>query len=67
MTKYVRSGHPDRPWRSLPDEVAAALRPFVPETAEEIVATIRAEIPAYARPLEGAFGQHAAGHGRALP
>ena len=47
----------DRPWRSLPDEVAAALRPFVPETAAEIVATIRAEIPAYARPLEGAFGR----------
>ena len=33
------------------------LRPFVPETAEEIVAAIRAEIEPYARPLEGDFGQ----------
>lgn len=47
----------ERPWRSLPPEVAAVLRPFVPETAEEIVAAIRAEIAPYSRPLEGDFGQ----------
>ena len=47
----------DRPWRALPSEVAATLRPFVPETAEEIIETIRRTVPAYARPLEGAFGE----------
>ena len=47
----------DRPWRALPPEVATALRPYVPETAEEIIATIRETVPEYSRPLEGAFGQ----------
>ena len=47
----------DRPWTQLPAEVAATLRPFVPETAEEIIATIQRTVPAYARPLEGAFGE----------
>ena len=46
----------DRPWTALPREVATALRPFVDDAAEEIIATIRATVPAYARPLEGAFG-----------
>lgn len=47
----------DRPWRALPPEVAAALRPFVPDTAEEMIDAIREAVPAYARPLEGAFGE----------
>ena len=46
-----------RPWEALPPAVAVALRPFVPATAEEIIDAIRAAVPAYARPLEGAFGQ----------
>jgi hypothetical protein len=37
--------------------VAPALRAAVPGTAEEIIDTIREGVPAYARPLEGAFGQ----------
>jgi hypothetical protein len=36
--------------------VAAALRPFLPETVDEIIETIRETVPAYARPLEGTFG-----------
>src|SRR4051812_25726877 len=48
------AGLRDRPWRALPPEVAAALRPFVPDTAEEMIEAIREAVPAYARPLEGA-------------
>src|SRR3954447_19159930 len=47
----------DRPWEALPAELAAALRDDVPATVEEIIEEIRAQVPAYARPLEGAFGQ----------
>ena len=47
---------PERPWLSLPPEVARALRPDVPETADAIIAAIRESVPAYSRPLEGAFG-----------
>jgi PucR-like helix-turn-helix protein len=47
----------ERPWTALPADVTAVLRPDVPETAEEIIDAIREAVPAYARPLEGAFGQ----------
>jgi hypothetical protein len=47
----------DPPWEALPSELATALRPGVPETVEEIIDTIRRTVPAYARPLEGAFGE----------
>jgi PucR C-terminal helix-turn-helix domain len=36
--------------------VAAALRPGLPGLAEEMIDEIREAVPAYARPLEGAFG-----------
>jgi hypothetical protein len=36
--------------------VAAALRDELPALADEIIAGIAVEVPAYARPLEGAFG-----------
>jgi PucR-like helix-turn-helix protein len=47
----------DRPWEGLPSELAAALRPGLPRTVEEIIEEIRRSVPAYAQPLEGAFGQ----------
>jgi hypothetical protein len=47
----------ERPWTALPAELATALRPGVPGTAAEILDAIREAVPAYARPLEGAFGQ----------
>ena len=47
----------ERPWTALPAEVAATLRPFVPDAAEEIIETIRRTVPAYSLPLEGAFKQ----------
>ncbi len=46
-----------RPWEALPARLAAALRPGVPGTVEEIIEAIRATVPAYAQPLEGAFAQ----------
>jgi PucR C-terminal helix-turn-helix domain len=41
----------------LPSELADALRPGLPSLAEEIIAAIGREVPEYARPLEGPFGQ----------
>jgi hypothetical protein len=40
----------------LPPRVAAALRDELAALADEIIAVIAVEVPAYARPLEGAFG-----------
>ncbi|HEY1357128.1 MAG TPA: helix-turn-helix domain-containing protein [Thermoleophilaceae bacterium] len=44
------------PWRALPGELADAIEPELPAATEEILATIAAEVPEYARPLEGSFG-----------
>jgi hypothetical protein len=41
----------------LPPSLAAALRPALPDLADAIIAAIGAEVPAYARPLEGPFGR----------
>jgi PucR-like helix-turn-helix protein len=41
----------------LPPELADALRPALPDLAQDIIATIGREVPAYARPLEGPFGR----------
>jgi hypothetical protein len=57
MEVRTRAAVVPAPWRDLPAEVVPALRPFVAETALEIIDTIREAIPPYARPLEGAFGQ----------
>ncbi|MDP9347367.1 MAG: PucR family transcriptional regulator, partial [Actinomycetota bacterium] len=46
-----------RPWEALPPEALAAFAPQLPVLVDEIIAEIRAQVPAYARPLEGAFGQ----------
>src|SRR4051812_42520108 len=40
----------------LPSELADALRPGLPALAEETIAAIGREVPEYARPLEGPFG-----------
>lgn len=46
-----------RPWHRLPVAAAPALRPALDDLAQEIIAAIRVEVPAYARPLEGPFGR----------
>jgi hypothetical protein len=47
---------PQRPWTALPAGTARILRPTIPAVTDEIIAAIRAEVSAYARPLEGSFG-----------
>jgi hypothetical protein len=41
---------------TLPPEAADALRPVLPGLADDIIAAISAEVPDYARPMEGRFG-----------
>jgi hypothetical protein len=41
----------------LPPELAAALRPCLPDLAQDIIAAIGRDVPDYARPLEGPFGR----------
>ena len=45
------------PWRELPPALVAVLRAGIPQVSEEIVEAIGATVPAYRRPLEGAFGR----------
>ncbi len=45
------------PWSALPPGLGDRVRPHLPEVVEELVRTIPAEVPSYARPLEGRFGQ----------
>lgn len=45
----------DRPWSALPKELASALRPEIPDVANEIIEEIRRGVPDYAGPLEGPF------------
>jgi hypothetical protein len=42
---------------ALPPTLAAALRPALPDLTDAIIAAIGEEVPAYARPIEGAFGR----------
>jgi hypothetical protein len=44
-------------WRALPSGTAAALRPSLDPTVDEVIDAIRTAVPAYAQPLEGAFGE----------
>ena len=41
---------------TLPPRAADALRPVLPRLADDIIAAIAAEVPVYARPMEGRFG-----------
>ena len=43
--------------QDLPPELAAALRPVLPDLAQDIIAAIGREVPDYARPFEGPFGR----------
>ena len=41
----------------LPPALAAALRPALPDLAQDIIVAIGRDVPAYARPFEGPFGR----------
>jgi hypothetical protein len=45
------------PWRALPPRVADLIEPELEAATGEILETIAAEVPEYARPLEGSFGR----------
>lgn len=45
------------PWRDLRPSVADLIEPELEAITEEILETIAAEVPEYARPLDGAFGR----------
>src|SRR5579863_4995546 len=47
----------DQPWHELPAEIVAVLRPRVDEVADEMIDAVVHQVPAYTRPLEGAFGE----------
>ncbi|MFY9265230.1 MAG: hypothetical protein WAO61_07370, partial [Solirubrobacterales bacterium] len=53
----VNEGRPRRPWESLPSETWRVLEPLQQKISDEIVVTLGREIPAYTRPLSGAFGE----------
>lgn len=43
------------PWSTLPD--LAAVRPHLDQVTAAVIGALREQVPAYARPLEGAFGE----------
>jgi hypothetical protein len=45
------------PWRALSPQLARLIEPELPSLRDEILAVLAAEVPEYARPLEGAFGR----------
>ena len=45
------------PWSTLPPELGDVVRPSLSDVVDEVVATIPSEVPSYARPLEGRFGE----------
>ncbi|HEU5253480.1 MAG TPA: helix-turn-helix domain-containing protein [Solirubrobacterales bacterium] len=45
------------PWRGLKPEVADLIEPVLPAITGEILEAIGREVPEYARPLEGRFGE----------
>lgn len=46
----------DQPWHELPPEIAGVFRPVLADVADEMIDAVRT-IPAYARPIEGVFGE----------
>lgn len=47
----------DPPWFTVPAHISDVLRPSLPDIVAEVIAAVAAAVPAYARPLEGRFGE----------
>jgi hypothetical protein len=47
----------ERPWRAVPAELKSILEPELDPIVKEIISSIVTAIPAYGRPMRGAFGQ----------
>lgn len=46
----------EQPWHELPPEIVGVLSPMLADVADEMIEAVRT-IPAYARPIEGQFGE----------
>ena len=44
------------PWTALPPELTPLLVPHLPAVSDELLHSVRHDVPVYARPLEGLFG-----------
>ncbi|MEA2196807.1 MAG: hypothetical protein QOJ25_858, partial [Solirubrobacteraceae bacterium] len=47
----------ERPWRAVPAELRPILEPELGTISKEIIGSIARAIPAYRRPMRGAFGR----------
>lgn len=45
------------PWAAVPPEIADVIRPTLPQTVDQIIAAVRAEVAEYDQPMEGEFGR----------
>jgi hypothetical protein len=45
------------PWAALPAGLGDRVRPYLGEVVDEVIRSLSSEVPSYARPLEGRFGQ----------
>ena len=47
----------DQPWHELPPQIVRVLAPVLADVADEMIDAVVSYVPAYSRPLEGAFGE----------
>jgi hypothetical protein len=57
MLSSTSSGPGAELWSMLPAELAAVLRPRIPRLTRDILVEIQWEVPAFAQPLDDAFGR----------
>lgn len=48
---------PAPPWLTVPAQISDVLRPGLHDLIEEVMTVVAVSVPAYARPLEGRFGE----------
>ena len=48
---------PGPPWVTVPAQISEVLRPGLHDLVEEVMTAVAVSVPAYARPLEGRFGE----------
>lgn len=59
MSLHYNGNASEAPWAVLPADLSDRLRPHLPAVVDEVIATIARDVPSYARPLEGRFGERA--------
>jgi hypothetical protein len=56
MTEQAEQTDRELPWTSLPPSLTPLLVPHLPAVTDELLDGVRHDVPVYARPLEGIFG-----------